>query len=87
MEKKNTVFILHGYWNTPDTDGVAIVKVSPTIGPAQKALDQIAENKAGEYIEMYGYLKEDKGGRRYEVTNGEKYAKFYITEEVVDYEG
>ena len=28
MDKKEMVYVLHGYWNTPDTDGVKIIKVS-----------------------------------------------------------
>lgn len=78
------VFILHGYWDCPDHDGVKIVKISKSIELVLKALNQIKENKAMEYIEMHGYLQEHKGERYYEVTNGEKYAKFYITEEVID---
>lgn len=44
-EKQEKVFVLHGYWNTPDDDGIAIVKVSAKIGPAVKALNQVAESK------------------------------------------
>lgn len=83
MEEK--VFILHGYWNTPDHDGVAIIKVSHSIEPVEKMLDEIAESHAKDYIEMYGYLQEDHGERYYEVVNcSGKYAKFYITEEAVE---
>ncbi len=85
-KKQQKVFILHGYWNTSDHDGVKIVKVSNTVELPLKALDQIAESKAREYIEIHGYLQEDRGERHYEVKNGSNYAKFYITEEVLDYE-
>lgn len=90
MKKSNktpkTVYVVHGYWNTPDYDGVTVVIVTVSEKKAVKELAKIAESKAKEYIEMYGYLQEERGERQYEVTNGEKYAKFYITEEVVDYE-
>lgn len=80
------VFILHGYWDTPDYDGVTIVLVTTSERKAKEALEKVADNKAMDYLLMGGYLQEERGERHYEVTNGEKYAKFYITEEVVDYE-
>lgn len=80
------IFILHGYWNTPDYDGVAIVKATTSEKKAIEALAKIAERKATDYLLMGGYLQEEKSERVYEVTNGEKYAKFYITEEVIDHE-
>lgn len=81
------VYVLHGYWDTPDFDGVKIIKISHELEPVEKRLEKIAENKAADYLELHGYLQEDKGRRYYEVTNGcGKYAKFYITEEVIDCE-
>ena len=80
------VYVVHGYWNTPDYDGVTIVKVTTSEKKAIEALAKVAEGKAKDYLLMGGYLQEEKSERAYEVTNGEKYAKFNITEEVVDYE-
>lgn len=84
--KIGRVYVLHGYWNTSDCDGVAIIKITKSKRKAIEALAKVAEGKAMDYLHMYGYLQEEKSERAYEVTNGEKYAKFYITEEVVDYE-
>ena len=78
------VFILHGYWDTPDSDGAVIVKVTPSEKDAIEALGKIAKRKAADYLRIEGYLVEEKSERVYEVTNGEKYAKFYITEQAVD---
>lgn len=85
MNKGEKVYVLHGYWNTPDFDGVKIVKVAHKVDVVEEKLEEIAESKAADYLELHGYLKEERGMRYYEVTNSSgKYAKFYITEEVVD---
>lgn len=87
FEKERKVYVVHGYWNTLDDDGVTIVKITPSEKKAVETLTRIIESKAKEYLEMSGCLQEEIiGSRQYEVTNGEKYAKFYITEEAVDCE-
>lgn len=78
---KILTYVLHGMWNTPDTDGVVVIGVSTDIEPLLRKLDEIADNKAKEYVKMYGYIQEERGKRYYEVENvSGKYAKFYITE-------
>ncbi len=86
FKKEGKVYVVHGYWDAPDYDGVAIVKITTSEEKAAEALAMVAESQAKEYITMGGYLQEERDDRRYEATNGEKYAKFYITEEAVDYE-
>lgn len=85
MNTGEKVYVLHGYWNTPDVDGVKIIKVAHKLGVVEKKLEEIAESKAADYLELHGYLKEERGVRYYEIINSSgKYAKFYITEVVVD---
>lgn len=78
---KILTYVLHGMWNTQDTDGVVVIGVSADVEPLLRKLDEIADSKAKEYIEMYGFIQEQRGERYYEAVNGSgKYAKFYITE-------
>lgn len=78
---KILTYVLHGMWNTPDNDGVVVIGVSADVEPLLRKLDEIADSKAQRYIEMCGYLQEERGERYYEAVNvSGKYAKFYITE-------
>ena len=78
---KILTYVLHGMWNTPDTDGVVVIGVSVDVEPLLRKLDKIADSKAKEYVEMCGYIQEERGERYYEAVNvSGKYAKFYITE-------
>lgn len=78
---KILTYVLHGMWNTQDTDGVVVIDVSVDVEPLLRKLDEIADSKANEYVEMHGYIQEEKGERYYEAVNvSGKYAKFYITE-------
>ena len=78
---KILTYVLHGMWNTPDTDGVVVIGVSVDVEPLLRKLDKIADSKAKEYVEMCGYIQEERGERYYETVNASgKYAKFYITE-------
>lgn len=77
---KILTYVLHGMWNTQDTDGVVVIGVSVDVETLIKKLDEIARSKANEY-EMRGCIKENRGERHYEAVNlSGKYAKFYITE-------
>lgn len=79
------LYVLHGAWDSQSEDGVIVLGVSVDIKPLQKRLDEIAKNKAREYVGMYGYIQEECGERRYEAKNTSgKYAKFYITEHNLD---
>lgn len=82
---KILMHVLHGMWNTPDTDGVVVIGVSVDIEPLLRKLDEIVDSKAKEYVEMCDYIREERGERYYEAAgvNG-KYAKFYIVEEQVE---
>lgn len=84
----NKVYVLHGYWNTLDFDGVKIVKASYELASIEKALEKIVESNAAWYVHLTDGNWEGIGGERfYEIVNENgEYAKFYITEEVVDYE-
>lgn len=78
---KILMYVLHGMWNTLDTDGVVVIGVSVDVEPLLKKLDEIADSKAKEYVEMCGYIQEERGERYYEAVNvSGKHAKFYITE-------
>lgn len=82
---KILLYVLHGAWDSQSEDGVIVLGVSVDIESLQKRLDEIAENKAREYVEMRGYIQEERGERYYETTNTSgKYAKFYITEYDLD---
>lgn len=78
---KILTYVLHGMWNTPDTDGVVVIGVSVDVEPLLRKLNEIADSKAKEYVEMCGYIQEERGERYYEAVNvSGKYAKFYINE-------
>lgn len=78
---KILTYVLHGMWNTPDIDGVVVIGVSADVEPLLRKLDEIADSKAKEYVEMCGYIQEERDERYYEAVNASgKYAKFYITE-------
>lgn len=78
---KILTYVLHGMWNTPDTDGVVVIGVSVDVELLLRKLNEIADSKAKEYVEMCGYIQEERGERYYEAVNvSGKYAKFYITE-------
>lgn len=82
---KILLYVLHGAWDSQSEDGVIVLGVSVDIESLQKRLNEIAENKAREYVEMRGYIQEERGERYYEATNTSgKYAKFYITEHYVE---
>lgn len=87
-DDEEVLYILHGYWSTPDSDGVKIIKVSRELASAQEMLDKIAENKAKDYINLCEEIQEEYGDRYYEVFNLQdgSYAKFYITEEEISNE-
>lgn len=52
---KVLLYVLHGAWDSQSADGVMVLGVSVDIEPLQKRLDEIAESKAGEFVEMCGY--------------------------------
>lgn len=82
------IYILHGYWNTPDYDGIKIVATSYEFNEVKKALDKIVESNASEFVNLTEDNWEAAGGDRfYEIIDDAgNYAKFYITKEVADYE-
>lgn len=55
-EKKNVVYVLHGFWENEFTNGCAVVDVSIDLETVMKKLDVIVENKAREYVKV----QEDK---------------------------
>ncbi len=87
-EERNALYVLHGYWNTPDADGVKIVAMAYEPEKIEKKLAEIAENEADDYVNLtYGKWEAVAGDRFYEITNEDgSYAKFYITKEAVKYE-
>lgn len=83
---KILMYVLHGMLSMRDTDGVVVVEMSADIEPLLRKLSQIADSKAKEYVEMSGYIQEKIGERYYEAVNvSGKYAKFYITEHMVEF--
>ncbi len=78
---KILTYVLHGTWDDQSADGVEILGVSVDIKPLQRRLNEIAENKAMEFLQTYGDVKEERSDRLYEITDAiGEYAKFYITE-------
>lgn len=74
-------YVLHGTWDSQSADGVIVLGVSVDIKPLQKWLNEIAENKAIEFLQTYGDVEEEQSDRIYEITDSAgEYAKFYITE-------
>ena len=57
---KILTYVLHGMWNTPDTDGVVVIGVSVDVEPLLRKLDEIADSKAKEYAEkMMGAISRE----------------------------
>ena len=86
MENIGTkLFILHGYWNTSDTDGVSVLGAGPNIGPLQEKLQEIKSNNAADFVKLHdGELEISESNCMYEVIDEYGgYAKFYITEEEI----
>lgn len=78
---KILTYVLHGTWDSQSADGVIVLGVSVDIKPLQKRLNEIAENKAIEFLQTYGDVEEERSDRLYEITDAAgEYAKFYITE-------
>lgn len=78
------VFVVHGYWNTLDDDGVVIVKITEQMDEAIDSIKQIADSKAKEFVQLRGFLSENLGDTHYEVNGGNGYAKFYVVEQVIN---
>lgn len=79
---KITIYVLHGAWETSLANVTEVLGVSADIGPLKKQLDKIAESRAGEYLEMYGYIREERGEKYYEAVNARgKRAFFHIAEQ------
>lgn len=78
---KILMYVLHGMWDTPYTDGVVVIEVSVDVEPLLRKLDEIADSKAKEFVDLCGYIQEERGERYYEAVDASgKYGKFYITE-------
>lgn len=86
MKSNIMMYVLSGAWDTPYADGSKIVGISEDIEPLQKALKQIIDSRAGEYLEHPVEIAEEEiGERHYEIVDGDgRYAKFYITEHYVE---
>lgn len=84
------LYVLHGYWNTEDTDGVKVVSISYDFEKARQKLEKIAENKASEFVSFpYDMSIVVQTERMFEMQDevlAGTYAKFYITEEAADYD-
>lgn len=86
---KNKVYICHGYWNTPDEDGVSIEKVSFDEQKCIDAIRFIADTKAYQCLmNVDDYenkiIMESSSDTHYEIEGEDWYAKFYVTEENVE---
>ena len=64
-EKKNVVYVLHGFWENEFTNGCAVVDVSIDLETVMKKLDVIVENKAREYVKVQEDKAEEERGFRY----------------------
>lgn len=83
---KILTYVLHGMWDTPYTDGVVVIGVSVNVEPLLKKLDEIADSKAKEFVDLCGYIQEERGERYYEAVDASgKYGKFYITEHWLEF--
>lgn len=82
---KILLYALHGAWDNQAADGVKVLDISPDIVRLAGKLEEIAENKAKDYIKTYGDTEEERGDRYYEITDSlGEYAKFYITEHYME---
>lgn len=85
---KTKVYVLHGYWNLEEADGVIVVLVTTNEGRAISRLETIQETKAVEFFDFpYNDTVEEVGERLYEIQDNIRagnYAKFYITEHEVE---
>lgn len=87
MDKyKIVLYALHGAWNTPDYDGVTVLKVADDVDNLKKILEAIASSHASDYIpDALCDFSEERGERHYEVSDDNGvWAKFYITEHYVE---
>lgn len=76
------IYVLHGAWQTQDTDGAGVLGVSDEIETLLEKLHGIAGIRAGGYVELRGHVREEHGERYYEAMDGDgRYAKFYIVEQ------
>lgn len=72
-------------WETPNNSETVAVGVSVDVESLIKKLQQIADTKAREYVEMCGYIQEKRDEMSYEATNGcGKHVGFRITEHQMD---
>lgn len=82
------IYVLHGAWQTQDTDGAGVLGVSEEIETLLEKLHGIAGMKAGDYVELCGHVREEQGERYYEAVDGDgRYAKFYIVEQSLHVSG
>ena len=82
------IYVLHGAWQTQDTDGAGVLGVSEKIETLLEKLHGIAGMKAGDYVELRGHVREEHGERYYEAVDGDgRYAKFYIVEQSLHVSG
>lgn len=83
--RKILLYVLHGFWNDQEKDGVEVLEVSENLTELIRSLDAIAESKAKDYVKTYGDAEEKQGSRYYEIMDSlGGYAKFYITEHSVE---
>lgn len=74
-------FILCGYWNTIDNDGLSMVVVTWDVREAEEELEKIRASNASEYIQFAGTPEVIESSRHvYEVRSREEkaYAKFCV---------
>ena len=84
-----TVYVLHGAWGYMSHEGCEIkhVNKAAVLGtaldpePLLKKLNEIADTRAGSYVEFHWNMDEKRDETSYEAEDaGGEYAKFYISE-------
>lgn len=75
-------FIVCGYWNTKDEDGLSMVIITRDIKEAEDELKKIQDSHASEYVRFVGAPEVmESNARVYEVRDQKEeggYAKFYV---------
>ncbi len=88
MVDKKIIYVLEGAWNTEETDGCEVIKVSNDLDLLKNMLSKIIENKADDYVPYWSrentYITEDIMEFGYDIRDEfGGWAAFYITEHEV----
>lgn len=75
------LYVLHGYWNTPDFDGADIIDNAPSAAPLIHRLEKIAESRGVPFCTLPGEVTiSQQTDTCLELSSSVEgaYAKFYV---------